>query len=73
MGQRWLLVKHEMDKECPTVRELAKSFDRTNMSTEWKRVVVQFLKFVHHSDGFASYQKPAQRLEGKCVHQYQPR
>lgn len=35
MGQRWLLVKHEMDKECPTVRELAKSFDRTNMSTEW--------------------------------------
>ena len=35
MAQRWALIKHEMDQQCPTVRQLALSFERTNMNPQW--------------------------------------
>ena len=35
MAQRWALIKHEMDQQCPTARQLALSFERTNMNPQW--------------------------------------
>ena len=37
MKQRWELIKEQMKQEAPSDCDLADSFEKTNMSENWKR------------------------------------